>query len=77
MNASFARGSIPIRYTLFQGSRNIRDKNVMTVAAKTNESAVEHRANVNSSRFEPIKKILLRCDEKTIEYARPINGLAA
>lgn len=49
----------------------------MTVAAKTNESAVEHRANVNSSRFEPIKKILLRCDEKTIEYARPINGLAA
>ena len=50
----------------------------MTItAANKTEATVEHGANGNSARFEPIKKILLRCDEKTNEYARPMTVLAA
>ncbi|MDA8586314.1 hypothetical protein N9L47_08590 [Rhodobacteraceae bacterium] len=46
-------------------------------AANKLELATDNGTNVTRARFEPIKKILRRCDEKTIERARTMSAAAA
>ena len=50
----------------------------MTKAAVNNaENTTDNSANGACSRFEPIKKILIRCDEKTVAYAPSMSAMAA
>ncbi len=51
------------------------DEVTMFAATKKTEASVEHSAD--GARFEPVKKILMRCDEKTIECARSMKAIAA
>lgn len=45
--------------------------------AQNGELATDTGTTATSRRFEPIQKILARCDEKTVEYGRSISALAA
>lgn len=47
------------------------------VSVKNTELAHDNGTNGICARFEPIKKILIRCDEKTIERASTMSALAA
>lgn len=50
----------------------------MTKTAKDNdELTTKDGLNGAYSRFEPIKKLLVRCDEKTLAYAPTTSSLAA
>ena len=50
---------------------------MMNAAGKNAESTTDTGANGACTRFEPIKKLLIRCDEKTVAYAPTMSALGA
>ena len=50
----------------------------MTKAAGKNaENTTDKGVNGACTRFEPIKKLLIRCDEKTVAFAPTMSALGA